>query len=312
MDIVACVDRGFVMPTGVMAYSVCYNNQDADIVFHLIADESVSQDDRDNLRNTICSFKGKRVVFYNINSKKVDHFPNYMEYGPSLAAYYRLFLTELLPNTIDKVLYLDGDTIVRKSLLPLWSTDISHVALAATPELAIDEMDTYTRLQYKSSFGYFNSGVLLINLRYWREHNVSPIFIEYIKNHQESIFLFDQDVLNYVFREKKYSLPYEYNFMQKYLLTSCYSKYEKLLSDTMKDPAIIHFSGSSKPWNAYMRQPHPFSSSFYKYQDQTVWKGCRLETRPLKLKIKNFLADNLRRLKIMSPLDTYIDIKPID
>lgn len=312
MDIVACVDKYFVLPTGVMAYSVCHNNPNLDIVFHLIIDESVTDKDRDNLKSTICSFTGKRVDFYPISSKNVDQLPNFMKYGPSLATYYRLFLTELLPKTIEKVLYLDGDIIVRKSLLPLWNTDVSDIALAATPELGIDEVDTYKRLQYNPSMGYFNAGVLLINLKYWRDHNASLIFGEYIKTHHNAILLHDQDVLNYVFRENKRTLSYEYNFMQKYLQKSCYSKYEKLLLKAMKDPAIIHFSGSSKPWNAYVRQTHPFSSSFYKYQSQTKWKECKLETRPLKLRIKNYIADILRHLRIISPLETYIDIKQID
>ena len=48
IHIVACLDHGFVMPTGVMMYSVCVNNPDVDINFHLIVDESVTADDRND------------------------------------------------------------------------------------------------------------------------------------------------------------------------------------------------------------------------------------------------------------------------
>lgn len=313
MDIVACVDRNFVMPTGVMVYSVCCNNQDVDIFFHLIIDESVTEKDKDDLEKTISCFQNKRVEFYAINSKKVVQFPNVTYCGPTLATYYRLFLTELLPETIDKVLYLDGDVIVRKSLLSLWNTNISHVALAAAPDCGAEKMEPYTRLQYAPCLGYFNAGVLLLNMRYWRENNVFNIFYEYIKSYHDNIIFHDQDVLNYVFRESKLTLPIEYNLMQDYLSRENMRKYNKVILNAIKDPVIVHFSGTSKPWGSYIRDPHPFSDLFYKYQSQTTWNGCRYEIRPMKIIMKNFVSDNLRRLKILSPLEPYyVNIKQID
>ena len=53
MDIVACTDKWFVMPTGVMMYSVCANNQDTEIMFHLVVDESVTDADRNDLKKTV-------------------------------------------------------------------------------------------------------------------------------------------------------------------------------------------------------------------------------------------------------------------
>ena len=64
MDIVACIDKRFVMPTGVMMYSVCVNNPDMDIVFHIIADNSVTSRDKCDLEETVTAFRGKQIVFY--------------------------------------------------------------------------------------------------------------------------------------------------------------------------------------------------------------------------------------------------------
>lgn len=313
MDIAVCIDRGYVMPTGVMAYSVCKNNQDVDATFHIICDESVSAKDKEDLYETICGFPQKHVVFYSIDSHAADSFPRLSESLPTTSSYYRLFLTMLLPDTIEKVLYLDGDLVVRRNLLPLWNTDLTNYAIAAVPDKCSDDSDFYNRLQYSPVLGYINAGVLLVNLRYWRDNNVIDSFVKYIQDHYETLLLQDQDVLNYVFREKKLVLPLEYNFQQDYLLTDHFYKNGREFLSAVKDPVILHFSGVIKPWFAYIRDVNPLSSSFYKYQKQTKWVNYRIERRSPMLIIKNFLADIMRMIGIKEPLPKlYVDVPPID
>ena len=97
MDIVACLDKGFVMPTGVMMYSVCVNNPDVEIMFHLVVDESVTDADRNNLKRTVESFQGKKVSFYTLESNVFSDYPALEGAAVTQGAYYRLFLTEILP-----------------------------------------------------------------------------------------------------------------------------------------------------------------------------------------------------------------------
>lgn len=311
INIVACLDKDFVMPVGVMMYSVCYNNQNIEIVFHIIADESVKEKDKVELNNTVSRFEGKYVMFYSIDCNKVSKFPDLID-GPSSATYYRLFLTEILPDSIDKVLYLDGDVVVRNSLLSLWQSDIEKYAVAAVPDMSPEDIYSCERLNYDLRMGYFNAGVLLINLRYWREHNVIERFCEYIRTNYNSILLQDQDVLNYVFREEKYMLPYKYNYQQN-LVTKKYYYYNiNAVLEACKDPIVLHFSGYNKPWNSYKTTYNPYNSSFYKYQNQTIWKGLTIDRRSFKLKIKNHVAKILRKMRIKSTVCGYVDIQPID
>lgn len=316
MDIVASTDKWYVMPTGVMMQSVCVNNPDVDIVFHVVIDDNVTKKDQQDLKNVVASFSGKSLVFYNISEYiKNYRFPS-LDYGLTRAAYFRLWLAEFLPKTINKILYLDVDIIVRHSLLPLWNTNLDGYAVAAVP---VDNwkvtVEYYSRLNESPLLGYFNSGVLLINLKYWRDFVVLKDFEEYMQTHFDEIRYCDQDVLNYVFMKKKIDLPFKYNmqcgFVQKH---SPYDiRYEEEVLESRKDPVIIHYNGDN-PWNAYMRNYHPYRSSFYKYQDQTKWKGKRVETRPFKLRMINFAADLLRKwgLKRQLVSDIYLDIDPID
>lgn len=319
IEIVVCTDRGFVMPTGVMIYSVCTNNQEVEIVFHVVHDDSLRAKDKQDLKETVKGFDGKTVLFYQVDVTKFPCFPNTAK-GASVtqAAYYRLLISEILPKTIQKVLYMDGDIIVRHSLLPLWNTDLKDYPLGAVIDSIGDNPEFYQRLNYSPKLGYFNSGVMLINLEYWREHEVVKDFLGILKEYGDNLKFWDQDVLNISFSENKFLLPIKYNFMSGFLWMQAQysSKYENEVLEARKDPVIVHFAGS-KPWEAYQRNLHPFRSTFFKFQNQTKWKGIKTDRRPFKLRVINFVADMLRKFGLKSQSHILVaskfnDITPID
>lgn len=318
IDIVVCPDKWFVMPTGVMMRSVCVNNPDVNIVFHVIIDDSVTEGDKKDLRDVISAFKEKKVEFYHIDVSTFPCFPNLENKGLPPATYYRLQTSQILPSYLNKVLYLDGDVIVRHSLLPLWETDLTGYAVAAVPDCTEATVEYYDRLKYPQELGYFNAGVMLINLDYWRINGVEDEFMSFLTNRADDIYCYDQDVLNAVFKDRKIILPIKYNLHHGFMWTSPkydYQKYKWELYEALNAPTIIHFTGE-KPWYAYRRDPqNPLSSSFFKYQNQTKWKGVMIDKRPLKRRVINLSADLLRRLGLKKPLDlpfTYQNIKPVD
>lgn len=316
MDIVACADKRNVMPTGVMIHSVCVNNMNTDIFFHVVVDEDVSSVDCEDLLDVVAPFAGKTIFIYHITRDILNHaFPGVNSTIPR-ASYFRLYLPKLLPQSIEKVLYLDGDIIVRGSLVGLWNTDLSNYAIAAVPDMRIGTIDRYNRLRYSPQKGYFNAGVLLINLKFWREHQVLDSFLDFIINNPNSIVAHDQDVLNYTFQDLKLTLPIKYNLQHGFLWKSplCYYwEYENEILEARKDPVILHFTSANKPYARYQRLRHPFSSSFFKYQNMTKWKGVKIDNRTVKMKIKCYCVAFLEWLKIRpSSQNEYIDIAPID
>lgn len=315
MDIVVCTDKRNIMPTGVMICSVCENNRDVDIVFHIIIDEDVTIKNRHELETVIAPYNNKSVVFHPVTEGiKNNTFPGIDKRIPR-ASYFRLFLTELLPDNIHKVLYFDGDMIVRHSLTELWNVDVSAYALAAVPDMREGTIDRYNRLQYSPSLGYFNAGMLLINLKYWREHQVVDQFLDCMRKHQEQLVYHDQDILNFVFHNQKLMLPIKYNFQHGHLWKEPlfdFWRYEQQVAEARKDPVIIHYTGG-KPWMSYIKYPNPYSSSFFKYQDMTKWKGIKVDNRSLKTKIRTAVGDVLRWMKIRPVVkNNFIDINPID
>lgn len=92
-----------------------------------------------------------------------------------------------------------------------------------------------------------------------------------------------------------------------------YWKYEDEVKEAIADSVIIHFTSREKPWYKYMRNPHPYKSSFVKYQNQTIWKGIKIEKRSLKVRLRNYIGDFLRYIKILPSLESrYIELPPID
>ena len=315
MDIVACTDSRNMMPTGVMICSVCENNRNVDIVFHIITDEDVTIKNWQELENVVAPYNKKIVVFHPITEDVLNnHFPGVDKRIPR-ASYFRLFLTKLLPHDLDKVLYLDGDIIVRHSLTELWNVDVSAYALAAVPDMREGTIDRYNRLQYSPSLGYFNAGMLLINLKYWREHQVVDQFLDCMRKHQVQLVYHDQDILNFVFHEQKKMLPIKYNFQHGHLWKEPlfdFRRYEQQVAEARKDPVIIHYTGG-KPWMSYIKYPNPYGSSFFKYQDMTNWKGIKVDNRSLKTRIRACIGDMLRWMNLRPQLrNDYIEIAPID
>ena len=322
INIVACTDKKFIMPTGVMMTSVCENNMDTDVVFHIIVDEDVNTDDCRDLKDAVTIYRGKSVLFYHANDKmQKKSFPKGMNRNDiTRTTYYRLFLAEILPQELDKVLYLDGDVIVRHSLLPLWNTNIEEKAVAAAYDCSSGRIEYYNRLKYPFELGYFNAGVLLINLKYWREHQVLNDVISYMENHADSIRCHDQDVLNVVFRCRKVTVPLKYNLQHLFLLKKCddydYWKLEQEVLEAREDPCIVHFTSRWKPWRIYRRGwVHPFSSTWDKYQNMTKWKGVKYDYRTKSQRIRRYAGNILRRFGLLPPLrqnSKFLTIAPID
>lgn len=318
MDIVACTDNGFVMPTGVMIYSVCVNNQDSDITFHIVTDK-VSAKNKKKMEDTVSEYPGKAIVFYDAEKIDISDIPT-MEKGSrlSIATYYRLFLTEILPSTIKKIIYIDGDMIVRRSLMPLWNLDMQGKAIAAASDTDFFREEYFKRLDYPKDMGYFNAGILLINLDYWREHRLLSVFKDFMVHHADRIVHHDQDVLNYTLRNSKKELPIKYNLQSGFLSTekSFGPYYRTEIKAAIADPAVLHYTGGSKPWHRSCR--HPYRSSFLKYKALSPWKDEPLiEDRPMSIRIKKAFGMILRKCRLIPELPPYgkgclPGLKPID
>ena len=302
MHILCSTDSNYIMPTGVMIKSVSVNNSNTDIVFHIMVDDNVKEMHREQLRNVLAENKHHTIVFHVVDDNMFDSFPNIgiTKEHITKATYYRLIVTEILEKKIDKVLYLDGDIIVNDSLTKLWDFNINNHAIGAVVDMSESKQD-YKRLGYSPDCGYFNAGVLLINLNYWRNHNVIDVFNDTIKKKSDKLEQHDQDVLNIAFANIKVELPLKYNFQNGFLYKKEYlgidsDKYKDELKDAKKNFVIIHYVSRVKPWHKECN--HPLKNIWFEYLKQTMWAHY---TPKRKFPVST-IGNILRFFKVLPPL----------
>lgn len=264
------LNNGYSPYCGIMMISICENNQESKIHFHILQND-INESNKLKLTK-IAENYSQNISFYTVNDETLKGCPLGKAHFGVLSAYYRILLPLILDSSIDKILYLDCDMVCVGSLKKLWETNIGHYALAAIPAANMYDISYYNRLEYDMADGYFNSGVLLINLKYWRENNVTNRLLEYIEKNREKLIFFDQDALNFVLRKEKKFVSIKYNINPGFYLKDplISRKYWQDMMESRANPVIIHYTGAAKPW--HYECIHPLKQEFWKYAKLSPWK----------------------------------------
>lgn len=275
MNIVYTFNDKFVPQVAASICSVCENNRNLKITFYLVAD-GVSKKHQDQLQKFIESYHQKiRII-------KIGNLRQYFDFdfdttGWNSIVLARLILDKLLPKSVDRLLYLDGDTIVRNNLAELYDTDMGKSVIGASIEPTADRARKQT---LEINGAYYNAGVLLIDLQKWRQEKTGQRILEYYAAHDGKLFANDQDAINGALKgeifplEPKYNFcniytQYPYRFLRKLVAPANYfSKTE--FNDSLKNPVIIHYLGEERPWRAGNR--HQYRDEYKKYLALTPWK----------------------------------------
>ena len=189
-----------------------------------------------------------------------DEFINYpLTQRTSKEIWYRTILADKFPN-IDKILYLDSDTIIRKSLLPLWEVNLDDNLIAAVEDISMSKYKA-KKHNLKDNL-YINSGVLLINTKKWRENKLFKKIGLYVQKNN-NILNADQDALNILTDNKKIRLNPEFNYMEVWWRNNSNQyNYEYAELYKKKTPTIVHFVGI-KPTNINCN--NSYRKEFLKY-----------------------------------------------
>jgi len=275
MDIVCCIDNNYVKYCIVTLVSIFENNRNEKINIHLVGVD-ISEEGSRLIKDTVVERYKQNLSIYAVDKDKLlKDFEGFDYKHISIISCLRLFLPEILPNTLSKALFLDCDLIVRKPIKDLWDINISQYAIGAVEDMWSDKQSYYDRLQYDRKYSYFNGGVLLVNLDYWRENNIQNRLLEYVKNNPEKLVIIDQDMLNAVLHDQKTFIPLKWNVQDGFFRVHRYIRKEVWaeLDQIIKDPAIVHYTGGKKPW--HYKSENLYKNEYYYYLDKTIWKGER-------------------------------------
>ena len=213
-------------------------------------DNTLTQDNREKF---ICIAEryNQLVKFYNVEElcadwiKKIyQGFPNSDKKRFTIGAFYRLFVPFVLPETIEKAIYLDGDIIVNIDLNELWQIDLEDKPLGG--------------VNYPKTL-WVNSGVLFMNLKVLRcEEETIVAGLKYAKKNPQNFKWLDQDLLNHCFFKRTMILPQKFNF-----LLNCPARHEPIGKN------IYHYVGLGASLS--MDQSEPVNRLWMSYFIQTPW-----------------------------------------
>ena len=301
INILCATDKNFVPYCGIMLTSLFENNKDELISVYLLVDDTVGEKDKDKYIRLAKQYQ-QSINITHVDAATFEKYPVYNQQWTN-SIYYRLLAAELLPTSIDKIIYLDADIIVTRSIREMWEVDVENYAVGAIIDIWAPNKQVYERLNLKNDSQYFNSGSMVLNLKYWREHELSKQYMQYIKDNFEKLWFNDQDTLNGVLYNQKLMLPVNYNF-QVLLLKK--SLFDEMTEEQKKDilettnPLIMHYSASTKPWSI-MYYNMPYIELWRKYRDKSLWKHT--PNRLPKTKVLNWLIKRY----ILWPLNIYVN-----
>lgn len=289
MDIIFATNNNFCQYAAVAIASLLDNNRHHNIVIHLFCIDVV-EENITKISSVVKSYD-KIIKVYSINKDTFKEFPNPGTY--SLATYLRLITASLIPN-IDKALYLDCDLVVNGDIQDLWNINIEEFGAAGVPDAILSHNIIKDYIGYDFiKEGYFNAGILLLNLKYWRDNDIQNKFFHFLYNHNAR--LNDQDAINAVLHGKIKEIPPKWNCHVGYFAFPplVIKEQKKYIKELWNNAIIIHFTGPAKPW--FKECVNPYKHIYIKYQKITPWKNepiQKLESNSIKSIVKIFLRKN--------------------
>ena len=123
------------------------------------------------------------------------------------SAYYRLKMPSFIQQ--DKCLYLDADTMVVKDISELYNINVDNYFAGMVEDKSSATMRCRCSEVLKEGATFFNSGVMLLNLKAIRAGYLEKAWFDILKTHKYT----DQDAINHVFCGRILSLPLKYNIV---------------------------------------------------------------------------------------------------
>lgn len=275
MNIATALNRKYVPYTIVMLTSLCENNN-CHIDSYLLNSE-LDKEDINKVSEALSKYDISIIPVKTDRERFEERLPRNDQW--SIEMYYRLLMPELMPDSVSRVLYLDVDIIVNKSLSDFYSTDFCGNELVVCDDKGgKNNPSGYGKKHqemfmeaYENGHRYFNSGVMLVNLELLRHRYTFNTYLDAIKKWNYEMEAPDQDILNWVHWRNVGYVDYKvYDYFARVAHNDKVS-YEQ----AKKSIAILHFAGA-KPWE-YSNFHYDIERLWWEYARKTPFYECFLE-----------------------------------
>ncbi len=286
LNILYCSDNNYAPYLGVSMMSLLESNRDAEeIIFYVVSDR-ISEENIERLKRQVAKYGDKRVLKLIDGRQWIEQLVSMklLPYRGGLTTNLRLFFLEYIDQDVDRLLYLDCDTIIQGSLSELFSMSMDGAPAAAV-------LDSLSGKEYKKIIGfspeesYFNAGVLFVDVENWRKNDCQGRLSALMNDPSTVCPNNDQDFLNIALRNQKRVIHPKYNFQTTHKVYSdrqYYSAYSKKnyytvqeLKEARETPTVIHayrFLGHF-PW--HKQSAHPYRDMFWELVTRSEWSDLK-------------------------------------
>lgn len=297
INIVFACDSNYAQHAAVAMMSILKNTADpARIVFYLL-DDQIDAAVKEKIRASMEQAHAA-IHFCEVDASRFADF--FVSGQLSRAAYFRMEMGKLLPDSVEKVIYLDCDLLVFDDIAELWDYDMNSHPLAAVMDLGImasskDWRGKQEQLGFSSNDIYFNSGVLVVDLKSWREHDygrqAEQLAAKNAYRHH------DQDALNQLFMRNWQVLPLRWNVIppvwNMFLKILLRKRFRNPALTARRDIAILHYAGGYKPWE--YKEYEAFNHEYYKCLAKSAF-SCEPMPQPDKRRKNRSIKRQLFRI----------------
>ena len=294
MHIALAVDQAY-LPWSAVAVLSCLDHGGPDVTVHVLHDGSLGRGGDIQRLSSMVQEAGRTFVDHVVDDPRVATLPSIAPYGS--VVWLRFLLPEVLPE-VDRVLYIDADTLVVSDLAPLMGVDLGEAPLGAVANVVYAEHRPHLRaLGFEDYRRFLNSGVLLFDLDQFRAEGISEALLTVARDRAAELKWPDQDVLNLVLAGRWHPLDARWNAQQTLWIEP------ELAADVLggevadeakASPGILHFEGPdlAKPWHTL--NTHPWRGQWRATLARTPWRDVGLQDRSLTTMLLRAVPEHTR------------------
>lgn len=276
-------DNNYAPYTGVSMTSLFENNQDVDNITVYLAAMDFSEENREFFSKTAARYGRKLVFLDTASALTAMHEYNCGSWNGSVATWLRFFVLDQIPADVDRLIWVDSDTIVENGI-----DRLAHIDLGDSEVAAVCDCISYRqrfRLGFSLQEPYYNAGVIVFHLQKWREDKTLPSLMSHLKKNISRYTINDQDLLNDYFRDRICKLPPQYNvqcFLHAFPIDRYYAAYPwtseayytpQQIQQSLNEPVITHFFRflGDYPWTQG-KNYHPAKKLYEEWKKASLWR----------------------------------------
>ena len=248
INILVTLNEAYIPCLNVMLTSLLKSNPGDEFDVYLLHTDIREQ----ALRDTRALLAGRGALLpIPADPRRLQDAPTTSRYPREI--YYRIFAARYLPESLDRVLYLDPDVIVNGRIDSLYALPMHNQLFAAASHVTgLMQKVNELRLSMDEDSPYINSGVLLMNLALLRREQDDEAVFDFIARHKNTLLLPDQDVISSLYGRRIIALdPYRYNMTERLMALNLLEGSPLTLDWIRNNTAIIHYCGRNKPWKKH-------------------------------------------------------------